>query len=127
MLVACPAAQGLGLKVPTPKHHQGPEWEAGRAQVPLEPPADAPGKTVSVVCWGWTGNARDEGDAAAAWLSDALGLPVRLVRYIGELLCATHVIVKLVGEQRWSRSSELAHKRLRMGIVHKHAHYCDCP
>jgi uncharacterized protein YcbX len=36
-------------------------------------------------CWDWKGLAQDEGDEAAAWLSDFLGKPVRLVRYIGEL------------------------------------------
>ena len=40
---------------------------------------------VNVTCWGWSGVARDEGDAASAWLSDFLGRPVRLVRYAGAL------------------------------------------
>jgi len=31
--------------------------------------------------WDFTGNAFDEGDAAAAWLEDVLGYPARLVRY----------------------------------------------
>ena len=52
-------------------------------QVPLEPAADAPLEMVNVTCWGWTGVARDEGGAAAAWLSDFLERPVRLVRYAG--------------------------------------------
>jgi len=55
------------------------------AQVPLQPPEDAPVKTVNVTCWYWTGVARDEGDAAAEWLSAAIGQPARLVRYIGAL------------------------------------------
>jgi hypothetical protein len=38
-----------------------------------------------VTCWYWTGVARDEGDAAAEWLSAAIGQPARLVRYIGAL------------------------------------------
>ncbi len=42
-------------------------------------------KTVNVTCWYWTGVARDEGDAAAEWLSAAIGQPARLVRYIGAL------------------------------------------
>lgn len=35
--------------------------------------------------WEWKGQAHDEGDSAAAWLSDFLGRPVRLVRYLGTL------------------------------------------
>jgi len=37
-----------------------------------------------VICWEWKGNARDEGDAAAQWVSDVIGEPSRLVRFIGE-------------------------------------------
>lgn len=33
--------------------------------------------------WEWTGNAADEGEDAASWFSALLGLPCRLVRYIG--------------------------------------------
>lgn len=51
--------------------------------MPLEPASDAPLEKVTVTCWGWTGVARDEGGAAAAWLSDFLERPVRLVRYAG--------------------------------------------
>lgn len=54
-------------------------------QVPLEPAADSPLEMMDVTCWGWSGVARDEGDAASAWLSDFLGRPVRLVRYAGAL------------------------------------------
>jgi hypothetical protein len=36
-----------------------------------------------VTVWAWSGLAADEGDAAAEYLSAYLGLPVRLVRYIG--------------------------------------------
>ena len=60
----------------------GPKW-GSCAQVPLQPPEDAPVKTANVTCWYWTGVARDEGDAAADWLSEAIGQPARLVRYIG--------------------------------------------
>ena len=52
-------------------------------QVLLEPAADLPTKTVNVTCWEWAGTARDEGDFAADWLSEVLGKPVRLVRYMG--------------------------------------------
>ena len=37
-----------------------------------------------VICWEWKGNARDEGEAAAQWVSDILGEPSRLVRFIGK-------------------------------------------
>ncbi|KAK9839441.1 hypothetical protein WJX81_002347 [Elliptochloris bilobata] len=53
-------------------------------QVPLEPAADMPAMMKNVTCWGWSGIARDEGDEAAAWLSDFLRNPVRLVRYAGQ-------------------------------------------
>ena len=53
-------------------------------QVPIAPPADAPVQTMQVTCWGWSGIAQDEGDEAAAWLSDFLQRPVRLVRYMGK-------------------------------------------
>ena len=39
---------------------------------------------MNVTCWEWAGTARDEGDFAADWLSEVLGKPVRLVRYMGE-------------------------------------------
>lgn len=50
-------------------------------QVPLEASKDAPRR--QCICWEWTGPAADVGDEAAAWLSDYLGKPVRLVRYAG--------------------------------------------
>lgn len=53
-------------------------------KVLLEPAADLPTQTVNVTCWEWAGTARDEGDFAADWLSEVLGKPVRLVRYMGE-------------------------------------------
>ena len=37
-----------------------------------------------MTCWEWKGNARDEGEAAAQWVSELLGEPSRLVRFIGE-------------------------------------------
>ena len=37
-----------------------------------------------MTCWEWKGNARDEGEAAARWVSELLGEPSRLVRFIGE-------------------------------------------
>lgn len=52
----------------------------------LEPTSDLPLRTVNVTCWEWAGTARDEGDAAALWLSEYLGKPVRLVRYMGASL-----------------------------------------
>ena len=60
-----------------------PSSPQARVQVPLEPAADAPLEMMNVTCWGWTGVARDEGGASAAWLSDFLERPVRLVRYAG--------------------------------------------
>ena len=37
-----------------------------------------------MTCWEWKGNAQDEGEAAAQWVSELLGEPSRLVRFIGE-------------------------------------------
>ena len=54
------------------------------AQVPLVlagKVADAELKECT--CWAWTGLARDEGDEVAAWLTDFLGKPARLARYVG--------------------------------------------
>ena len=39
-----------------------------------------------VICWEWKGNARDEGEKAAQWVSEVVGQPSRLVRFIGEPL-----------------------------------------
>lgn len=36
-----------------------------------------------VTVWEWTGTATDEGPDAAAWFTTYLGLPCRLVRYVG--------------------------------------------
>ena len=53
-------------------------------QVPLVPAKEvADAELKECTCWDWTGLARDEGDDAAAWLSDFLGKPCRLVRYVG--------------------------------------------
>jgi hypothetical protein len=49
----------------------------------LEPASELPVRTMNVTCWEWAGTARDEGDEAAEWLSEYLGKPVRLVRYMG--------------------------------------------
>ncbi|KIZ03006.1 hypothetical protein MNEG_4956 [Monoraphidium neglectum] len=56
---------------------------AARVAVPLalaNPPTLRPAKV-----WEWSGQAADEGDEAAAWLTSFLGKPVRLVRYLGSL------------------------------------------
>ena len=54
------------------------------AQVPLAPPNEvAEADLKQCTCWDWTGLARDEGGDAAAWLTDVLGKPCRLVRYVG--------------------------------------------
>lgn len=50
---------------------------AGRIEVPLEP-GDGPRRPVQV--WRHRGEAVDQGDAAAGFLSDLLGRPLRLVR-----------------------------------------------
>lgn len=42
-----------------------------------------------MTCWEWKGNARDEGEAAARWVSELLGEPSRLVRFIGEAVRST--------------------------------------
>ena len=43
--------------------------------------------TVDVTVWGWKGNALDEGNEAAAWVSQVVGKSARLVRHLGMLLC----------------------------------------
>jgi hypothetical protein len=48
--------------------------------LPLGPLFQRPAKV-----WEWSGQAADEGDEAAAWLTSFLGKPVRLVRYLGSL------------------------------------------
>lgn len=49
--------------------------------VPLASRAKAVTRNVTV--WEWTGPALDEGDEAAQWFSQYLGLPTRLVRHLG--------------------------------------------
>lgn len=49
----------------------------GAPPITVAPPADAPRRTVTV--WGDTVDALDAGDTAAAWFSEAVGTPVRLV------------------------------------------------
>lgn len=49
----------------------------GEVRVPL---AGAPGEQRRVVCWRDPCDAVDQGEAAARWLGDALGRPLRLVR-----------------------------------------------
>eukprot|EP00775_Hariotina_reticulata_P009816 gene9816-9974_t len=53
-------------------------------KVPLTDPAEdsAPGTFMTVTVWHWTGTAVDEGEAAAAWFSQYLETPCRLVRSI---------------------------------------------
>jgi uncharacterized protein YcbX len=46
--------------------------------VPLAAPPSSSTRTVNV--WEWTGEAHDEGDAAAEWFSRHAGQPCRLVR-----------------------------------------------
>lgn len=58
----------------------------GEVRVPLAPAQRQPLRRVTV--WEWTGDAADEGDVAAAWLSAFLGKPVRLVRYLGSTAAA---------------------------------------
>lgn len=52
----------------------------GQPQLSL-PLAIAGAPTRTVVIWEWTGPALDCGDAPAAWFSEYLGVPVRLVRF----------------------------------------------
>jgi uncharacterized protein len=47
----------------------------------LSVPIDLTGPPVEVTCWGDRCAAFDAGDEAAAWLSDFLGKPLRLVRF----------------------------------------------
>ncbi|KAG2453054.1 hypothetical protein HYH02_002388 [Chlamydomonas schloesseri] len=54
---------------------------AAPLKVPLARRPDSEAKKVTV--WEWTGTATDEGADAAAWFSTYLGLPCRLVRYLG--------------------------------------------
>jgi hypothetical protein len=55
-------------------------------QVPLVPRPVADAELKECTCWDWKGLAQDEGEDAAAWLTDFLGKPARLVRYIGQPL-----------------------------------------
>lgn len=59
------------------------ELSAAHATAPLHLPLTAPEGLVrrKVTVWDDTMVALDEGDAAAQWFSDALGTPVRLVRF----------------------------------------------
>eukprot|EP00775_Hariotina_reticulata_P009814 gene9814-9972_t len=54
-------------------------------QVPLADPSGAvqPEQLKTVTVWEWTGTAVDEGEAAAAWFSQFLETPCRLVRHVG--------------------------------------------
>lgn len=55
-------------------------------QVPLGPMPGSGSRNVRrVVVWEWEGEAEDEGDGVADWLSEFLGKRCRLARYIGEL------------------------------------------
>lgn len=56
----------------------------GPGLAPLEVPLDADAGRRAVTVWRDTLDAVDVGDAAAAWLSRALGLPCRLVRMADE-------------------------------------------
>ncbi|KAG2484852.1 hypothetical protein HYH03_016339 [Edaphochlamys debaryana] len=53
----------------------------GPLKVPLRRRPDSEIRKVTV--WEWTGAGADEGPDAAAWFSALLGLPCRLVRYLG--------------------------------------------
>ena len=50
-------------------------------QIPLQQTGHAVMK--DCICWEWRGQAWDQGDQAAAWLSSYLSMDVRLVRYAG--------------------------------------------
>ncbi|KAK2079622.1 hypothetical protein QBZ16_002017 [Prototheca wickerhamii] len=49
-------------------------------RVPLADPA---GARTRVRVWDWEGSGLDEGEEAAAWLTELLGKPARLVRFVG--------------------------------------------
>lgn len=49
-------------------------------RVPL---ADPTGARTRVRVWDWEGSGLDEGEEAAAWLTELLGKPARLVRFVG--------------------------------------------
>ncbi len=55
-------------------------------------------------CWDWKGLAQDEGEEAAEWLTDFLGKPARLVRYIGllHLILSKYVSVSCVRPGWWA-------------------------
>jgi uncharacterized protein YcbX len=65
-----PSFAADALQIAAPDH--------GTITLPLTIPPDAPTRPVTI--WKDTAIAHDEGDAAAAWLSDFLAYPVRLVR-----------------------------------------------
>lgn len=83
----------------------------GPLQIPLAKPDSGGGflsrilgkseqpQLVDASVWEWAGQARDEGDDAAAWFSDYLNRPCRLVRFAP-------------GEDRgWEREAVLVLKR----------------
>jgi uncharacterized protein YcbX len=69
-----------GLARLVPRRVPGGLELAGPGLPPLTVPGDVPGASCEVVVWDDRVHAVDAGDAAAAWLGQALGEPVRLVR-----------------------------------------------
>ncbi len=59
-------------------------------QIPLEVAGKADEEERQVICWEWKGTARDEGSEAAAWFSELLGKPSRLVRFLGASYITYH-------------------------------------
>lgn len=70
--------------------------------MPLAPRPVVEAELKECTCWDWKGLAQDEGEDAAAWLTDFLGKPARLVRYIGALL--------------WKKSLQITQHARRVGI-----------
>lgn len=78
---------GTALELPPAACHAplAEQWHHYSPQVPLDAPG--PGqqqqRLVPIKVWEWAGEGADEGPAAADWLTKYLGVPARLVRFVG--------------------------------------------
>ena len=61
-----------------------------------------------VICWEWKGNARDEGEAAAQWVSEVVGQPSRLVRFIGKSQRTASQCASAAAQIAWTFLPQLA-------------------
>ena len=78
-----PAMARIATALGTDALHLRADGASGELSVPFAPLAHAARVPVSV--WDDRFDALDEGDAAARWLSDVIGVPVRLVRFADDV------------------------------------------